>query len=112
MPMNIKIEEEKTPPQTSLGPTQGSATSQNTAITRHNTRPLRDRRQPKFLGEKLFTRVVTSGSTSVNVVSQTQNTSDEEKSQEPKASLNYTPRKVNRSRRGVTLGLRPVQGTK
>ena len=44
VPMDIKQEEPRTPPQTSPGPSPESAVNQNTMVTRHNTRPLRERR--------------------------------------------------------------------
>ena len=55
MPMDIKEEGEKTPPQTSSGTTQETGSKQNRMVTRHKTRPLRDLRLPKFLGDRIFT---------------------------------------------------------
>ena len=54
VPKDITQEEPKTPPQISPGPSQGSAVKQNKAVTRHKTRPLRERRPPKFLGDRLL----------------------------------------------------------
>ena len=93
-PMDLKEEGEKTLPKTSLQPTQGSVTKQDTTVTTHNTQPLRARRPPKFLGERLLTSVVTGGSLNVNVAHQT------EIGKVPKASSSFAPRMVNRSRGG------------
>ena len=57
-------------PQTISCPNQGSVIKQDTTVTRHNIRPLRERRPPKFLRDRLFTSVVTGGAPSVNVVRQ------------------------------------------
>ena len=65
---------------------------QNTTITKYNTRPLRERRPFKFLGDRLFTSVVIGGSSSVNVVHQAQNTPDEEIGRVPKAASSVTQR--------------------
>ena len=92
-PMDLKEEGQKTLPKTSLQPTQRSVTKQDMTVTTHNTRPLEERRPPKFLGERLFTSVVTGGSLRVNVAHQT------EIGKVPKAS-SFAPIMVNRSRGG------------
>ena len=55
MPMGIKEEGEKTPPQTSSVTTQETGSKQNRTVTRHKTRLLRDLRPPKFLGDRIST---------------------------------------------------------
>ena len=97
VPMDIKQEEQKTLPQISSGPSQGNNLKHDTTVTRHTTRPLRERRPPTFLVNRLFTSVVTGGATNVNVVRQTQNTSDDELERVSKSAACVTPKTVNRN---------------
>ena len=99
-----------TPLQKSLGSSQDTEIKWAT-VTRHKTRPLRDRRPLKFSGDRLFTSAITSGSTHVNVMGAAQNTSDEELGKKRTASSSARPRTVNKSRGGGNINLSKGAGT-
>ena len=94
--MEIKEEGVGTAPEQKLVLSQHTEIKRATTVTRHNTRPLRDRRLPKLLGDRLFTIAIT---THVNVVGAKQNTSDEklERTQRLQHSSSALPRTVSRS---------------
>ena len=92
----------KDPTAENSGSSQGSVIKQDATVTRHNIRPLKERLSRTFLGDRLFTKVVTGDASNVNVVRQTQSISDE-KLRVPKAAACNTARAVNRIRGGTVV---------